>query len=118
MNLLSPVLADQIEFDIETIQTKTYVSVSIKGGLSSTHSYKIMIQAQGDLHANILFSSNSGIQVIPDGLTQRIFMHSDKPVETRYFTYLPPSPKFSFTLNTRAFTFGVPYTIMIKKMSG
>lgn len=117
VDLLNPNKADEIEYGIESVQTQSSVSVTLSYTFTAMHSYSLILKAEGDLHANVLLSLDSDIQVIPDGISQRVYAVSDNKLETRYFAYLPPSPKFHFIINTRAYTDATPHKIYIKKVN-
>ena len=70
-----------------------------------------------DLHANVLVSIDQGVSIIADGISHRVYVNSDKPIETRAFSYLPPSSKFQFVVSSKSFSFGVPYSVYLKKIN-
>lgn len=86
-------------------------------GLKNSEFYELLIEAKSDLHATLLVSLDSDLKIIPDAISQHIYLNSDKESEDRYFLYLPPSSKFNFFLNVRSYTFGLPYTLYMKSLS-
>ena len=65
----------------------------------------------------MLVSIDQGVSIIADGISHRVNVNSDKPTETRAFSYLPPSSKFQFVVSSKSFSFGVPYSVYLKKIN-
>ena len=79
---------------------KTTLTFSVpKEFLNSNHPYKLIIEADNDMHASILVNQRKDLVIIPDGLKQTLTFNQNK--EIQYLVYMPPSEKFHLTVNSK-----------------
>jgi len=114
VDLLHPSKTHVKIFDVDTSASASNVAARLGAEAVSTKDrYSLEVKAAADVHASVLVSLDQTVSVLADGLPTRVFVVNET---TRKYTFLPPSDRFQLAVAAKAYTFGVPYEIQLRRV--